>query len=110
MTKAGKHLIERMLQGYYMKKWKTHSTGADSFRLYDASGNPVETLPAKSINSITRFIDPQKNIFKTDKFHRITLVPSNILKLHGKNSIKVMYKKARQNKKDVNSVTTIIAE
>lgn len=97
MTPTRKHIISRLLDGHYLKSWKTHN-GKPCYRLYDSGGNPVENIRHKTIRTLTRYIDPLILIFKTDKAGRITLNLSGVRRLRNNHGIKTLYKNFKQKK------------
>lgn len=100
MTKYQKEIIKKMLNGHYLRKMASFSTGNDYYRLYDEKCNPTAKVSERSIRKVDRFLEG--DIFKKDKIGRIVLNLSVIRKIDGRNAIKKMYKKKLKEKKQLN--------
>lgn len=91
MTGPQKSLIIKLLTGHYLVKGGNRGK-RDGYYLYDAKGNVLTSVRARTVDKLDRFIDPEIKIWKTDKHKRITLNLSMIRRLHGKTSLKKLYK------------------
>lgn len=93
MTDNRKQIVEVLLSGWYLVKWKNHR-GTSCYRLYDQHGNPRTNLREKTIDNLDRrmAVPKGKKIWKRDKAGRITLNLSVVRQLHGKGWINKMYK------------------
>lgn len=97
MTKYQKAIIKKMLNGHYLRKMASFSTGNDYYRLYDEKANPVAKVSERSIRKIDRFLEGE--VFKKDSIGRIVLSIAVIRKLDGRNAIKKMYRKKLKERK-----------
>jgi hypothetical protein len=90
MTNAQKILITKLLKGFFLRKSKSRK--GTCYVLYDAKINPIEKINARTVERIDRFIDPEIKIWKTSFKGNITLNLSMVRRLHGKSTIKKLYK------------------
>jgi hypothetical protein len=97
MTNAQKILITKLLKGFFLRKSKSRK--GICYVLYDAKINPIERINSKTVERIDRFIDPDIKIWKTSAKGNITLNLSMVRRLHGKSTLKRLYKM----KDDLNS-------
>jgi hypothetical protein len=90
MTVAQTILIKKLLTGHFLSQSK--SKGKKCYVLYDAAINPLLKIRAGTVDKIGRFVDPNIRIWKTSKVGNITLNISMVRRLHGRNTIKRLYK------------------
>jgi hypothetical protein len=95
MTKTRKHIIEKLLAGYYLRSWKSVG-GVPCYRLYDPEGNPELSVMQSTIDKMDRHIDPKIKIWRVIKPGKIVLNLASIRKLHGRNYLKQAYRKSKQ--------------
>lgn len=90
MTRSQKILITKLLTGHFLVRSR------DRYTLYDEKVNPIIRIREKTFRAIDQFIDPKIKIWKTDKRDRITLNLSMVRRLHGKSTLKKLYKQRTQ--------------
>lgn len=94
MTATRKDIIEKLLQGYYLRSWLNRNR-ISCYRLYDPKGNPIKNVDAKTIDTLDRFIDPKIKIWRIIKPGKITLNLAMVRRLHGKSFLKKAYKQSK---------------
>jgi hypothetical protein len=97
MTPVQKILISALLEGGYIRKWKSHG-GSMCYRMYDGAGNPVRSLRPATVKALERLVKNKGSLYKKDRVFRITFNLSQVRQVHGRAIIKKQYK-SRQNKK-----------
>lgn len=90
MTPSQKILIKKLLNGYFLRKMKRRQK--EWYVLYDADINPIEKVNAATVDKIDRFIAPQIKIWKRSHRGNITLNLNMVRQLHGRHTIKQLYK------------------
>jgi hypothetical protein len=95
MTGPQKILIIKLLTGHYLVHGKKRN-GKDNYYLYDAKGNVLTSIRARTVDKIDKYIDPEIKIWKKSKHGQITLNLSMVRQLHGKHTIKKLYKQREQ--------------
>ena len=94
MTPSQKILIKKLLAGHFLRKSKRGKV--QLYVLYDAAVNPIQKIHWRTVEKITRFIDPEIKIWKYSKHGDMSLNLSMVRRLHGKNTIKQLYKKRNE--------------
>jgi len=79
------------VNGHFLRRQKRGK--AQLYILFDAAVNPVQKIHARTVEKIDRFIDPEIKIWKKNKHGDMSLNLAQVRKLHGKNTIKQLYKK-----------------
>lgn len=95
MTGPQKILITKLLTGHYLVHGGKRNR-KDRYYLYDEKGNVLTSIRARTFDKIDRFIDPEIKIWKKTKQGIITLNLNMVRQLHGKNTIKKLYKQREQ--------------
>lgn len=104
MTATAKYVIDKLLDKGYLMPWRRH-TGAKCFRLFDDKGIVICNVTVATVRRLDKYLDPDKKLWKRDRYGRMTLNLSTVRQLHGKNTIKKMYKqKQKQDEKIHDSV------
>jgi hypothetical protein len=89
MTKKQKDLVWLLLQeNHYMVK-TINSRGKEVYKVLEGRQIPVQYFTETNVKKI-------RELLKTDNKKRMTLDLNEVRKLHGKNYIKMLYKKRRQ--------------
>jgi hypothetical protein len=89
MTKQQKDLIWLLLQeNHYMVK-TINAKGKEVYKILEGQQIPVQYFSEASVKKI-------KDFLKSDSKKRMTLNLSAVRQLHGKNYLKMLYKKNRQ--------------
>lgn len=94
MTHSQKILIIKLLTGHFLRA--TRSNGKKCYVLYDDKINPLQKIHAKTVDRIDRFLDSDLKLWKKDKYGSITLNLSTVRQLHGRHTIKRLYKQKRE--------------
>jgi hypothetical protein len=94
VTKTRKYIIEKLLDGYYLRSWKSVG-GVPCYRLYDPDGNPELSVMQSTIDKLDRHIDPKIKIWRVVKPGKITLNLAMVRRLHGSSYIKRAYKQLK---------------
>lgn len=97
MTTTQKKLVAKLLSGHFLRYFKRG--GKDWYILYDAKVNPLQKIYCRTVDKIDRFMDPDIKLWKRNKDGDMSLNLSMVRRLHGRNTIKRLYKK----KLEVNS-------
>lgn len=87
MTAAQKKIVTLLLSGHFLVKSRK------CYTLYDEKVNPVQRIRHRSIQRLDQFIDPKMKLWKKDKAGRMTLNLNTIRQLHGKTTLKQLYKR-----------------
>lgn len=88
MTTAQLNIIKGLLhKGRYLLPRMKHS-GRQGYMLYEGNANPLYWYSCQTFNII-------RDVIKKDKDGRITLNLNDVRQLHGKSTIKILYKKSR---------------
>lgn len=103
MTDTAKYVIGRLLDKAYLMPWRRH-TGTRCYRLFDDNGLVICNVSIALVRSLDRYLDPDKKLWKRDRYGRMTLNLSTVRQLHGKNTIKKMYKLKFTNDEKVHSL------
>lgn len=91
ITAPAKQLVVDLLKGGYLLPWKRPS-GTKCFRLYLGKANPVRNVRISTLYSVENAtIFDILNIDK--KTNKITISRSQVRKLRGNHSIKIIYKR-----------------
>lgn len=89
MTKQQKDLVWLLLQdNHYMVK-SINARGKEVYKIFEGRQIPVQYFTETNVKKIKEFL-------KTDSKKRMTLNLSAVRQLHGKNYIKMLYKKKHQ--------------
>jgi|GEM_PF-5183301 len=91
MTRAQKILIVKLLTGHFLRKTIDHRR-KQVYVLYDAKVNPLQRLRPGTVETIDKYIDKKIRIWKRSKDGSITLNLNMVRRLHGRCTIKRMYK------------------
>lgn len=97
MTPSQKIVIKKLLTGHFLRLVKRGS--GSWYVLYDEKVNPISKVRAKTIDKLDRFLDPDQKLWKKDKNGDMTLNLNTVRQLHGKSTMKQLYKK----RKDIES-------
>jgi hypothetical protein len=114
MTHSQKILITKMLTGHFLRKQRRGKK--EWYVLYDEKVNPKDKVNCKTVDGLERMMNPGKSLFKKDKHKNITLNLNTVRQLHGRTTIKRLYKqkvellnnhtiyKARNNRKKIKKI------
>jgi len=94
MTASQKLLITKLLTGHFLRKMKRGKSYL--YVLYDAKINPIQKINSRTVEKIDRFIDPKIKLWKKNKNGDISLNLSSVRQLHGRSTIKKLYKHREQ--------------
>jgi hypothetical protein len=73
MTRVQKILIDCLLEGGYLRKWKSHG-GSMCYRMYDKEYNPVRSLRQSTVKALERLVKNKGSMYKKDRLFRLTLL------------------------------------
>jgi hypothetical protein len=86
MTETQKHIAEKLFNGYFLAI-RVNPARRKMFMLYEGNANPVQYVKPSTFKHFD-----QMNVLKKDKLGRYTFNLSAIRQLHGKHTLKTMYK------------------
>jgi hypothetical protein len=98
MTPAQKSVIKKLLIGYSLVKHYTFNRKW-CYRLIDTKGTTTEYVQCRTVDKLKRYGGYKKKLFKKDSIGRLTLNLTTVRQLHGRCTIKQLYKN-RQGLKD----------
>ena len=90
MTKEQKDLIWLLLQEKHYLVKTINSRGKEVYKILEGRQVPVQYFTAANVKKI-------KAVLKSDSKKRMTLNLNAVRRLHGKNYLKVLYKKSIEN-------------
>jgi hypothetical protein len=96
MTATQKILIDCLIRGGYIRKWKSHSRTI-CYRMYDPAGNPLRNLRVSTVKVLERLVRNKGSIYKKDRAFRITLNLSQVRQVHGRAIVNRKYKERIKN-------------
>ena len=91
MTNRQKILAIKLLKGWCLVK-DTSRKKRPVYRVLDDKKCEREVVPADVVLRMDKIINPEIKIWKVDHFGRITFNLSSIRKLHGRHTLKRLYK------------------
>jgi hypothetical protein len=89
MTKQDKDLVWLLMQVDHYMIITINSRGKKVYKILEGRQIPIQYFTEANVKKI-------KDYLKIDKQKRMTLNLNDVRKLHGKNYIKMLYKKRRQ--------------
>lgn len=90
MTPSQKVLVSMLLTGHFLRLVKRQDKSW--YVVYDAKVNPITKVRRSTVDKLDRFIDPKLKLWKKGKNGDLTLNLNTVRQLHGKNTLKKMYK------------------
>ena len=90
MTKEQKDLIWLLLQEKHYLMKTINSRGKEVYKILEGRQVPVQYFTEANVKKI-------KDVLKSDSKKRMTLNLNAVRRLHGKNYLKVLYKKSIEN-------------
>lgn len=94
MTVSQKILIKKLLTGHFLRRMMRR--GKPKYTLYDKNINPILRIRPDTIEKLDRFLDPKLKLWKKNKHGDMTLSLTTVRQLHGKTTLKQLYKHRHQ--------------
>jgi hypothetical protein len=99
MTPSQTKLAKYLLKGYCLVKHYTFNRKV-CYRLVNTAGVTVELLQCRTVEKLRSYTKPRQKLYKRDQFGRLTLNLKTVRQLHGRCTLKQLYKARHQLKEE----------